>query len=70
MGVDITYWGRFTVVESITFRVVCQAIAKYAFVTTDLPLIISLEVHCSIEQQKKMVEVLYLPPIHLSIPFP
>ena len=57
--------GRFTVVDPITFRVVCKAIAKYAFVTTDLPLIISLEVHCSIEQQKKMVEV---PPLNLHIP--
>ena len=64
----MTYWGRFTVVESISFRIVCQAIAKYAFVTTDLPLIISLEVHCSIEQQKKMVEVLCLP--HISSQFP
>jgi hypothetical protein len=44
-------------VDPITFRVVCQAIAKYAFCTTDLPLIVSLEIHCSIEQQKKMVEV-------------
>lgn len=49
-----------TAVEPITFRAVCQTIAKYAFVTSDLPVIISLEVHCSIEQQKKMVEVIFL----------
>jgi hypothetical protein len=49
--------GRYTAVEPIPFRDVCRGIAKYAFVASDLPLIISLEVHCSIEQQKKMVEV-------------
>lgn len=48
---------RFTAVEPITFRDVCKAIAKYSFVTSDLPIIVSLEVHCSIEQQNKMVEV-------------
>jgi Phosphatidylinositol-specific phospholipase C, X domain len=49
--------GRHTAVEAISFRVVCEAIAKHAFVTTELPVIISLEVHCSIEQQQRMVEV-------------
>jgi Phosphatidylinositol-specific phospholipase C, X domain len=44
-------------VEPITFRNVCKTIAQYAFDTSDLPVIISLEVHCSIEQQKKMVDV-------------
>ena len=48
---------RFTAVEPITFRNACKAIAQYAFVTSDLPVIISLEVHCNLEQQKKMVDV-------------
>jgi hypothetical protein len=48
---------RFTAVEPITFRAVCEAIAKYAFVTSDLPVIISLEIHCRLEQQQKIVEV-------------
>ena len=48
---------RFTAVEPVSFRVVCNAIAKYAFVTSNLPVIISLEVHCSIEQQHAMVDV-------------
>jgi len=48
---------RYTAVEPILFRAVCQTIAKYAFVTTELPVIISLEVHCKMEQQKKMVQV-------------
>jgi len=47
----------FTAVEPISFRTVCRAVAKYSFVTSDLPVIISLEVHCHIEQQNKMVEV-------------
>lgn len=52
-GVD----SRHTAVEPISFRVVCEAIAKFAFVTTDLPIIVSLEVHCNLEQQQKMVDV-------------
>jgi phosphatidylinositol phospholipase C, delta len=52
---------RYTAVEPILFRAVCQAIAKYAFVTSDLPVIISLEVHCHLDQQKKMVQVRLLP---------
>ena len=54
-------WGdidvRHTAVEAIPFKTVCSAIAQYAFVTSDLPVIISLEVHCSLEQQQKMVDV-------------
>ena len=48
---------RFTAVEPITFRNVCKTIAQYAFVKSPLPVIISLEMHCNIEQQKRMVDV-------------
>jgi len=48
---------RHTAVEAIPFKTVCSAIAQYAFVTSDLPVIISLEVHCCLEQQQKMVDV-------------
>jgi len=57
----LSFWAtidvRHTVVEAIPFRAVCSAIAQYAFVASDLPVIISLEVHCSLEQQRKMVDV-------------
>lgn len=46
----------YTATKEISFRAVCEVIRDYAFVATDLPLIVSLEVHCSHEQQEVMVE--------------
>ncbi|KAF6818288.1 phosphatidylinositol-specific phospholipase C [Colletotrichum sojae] len=40
------------------FREVCQAIGESAFETNDLPVIVSLEVHASIEQQNMMVSIM------------
>ncbi|KAM0237871.1 hypothetical protein ACHAP5_008879 [Fusarium lateritium] len=40
------------------FRDVCTAIGESAFVTSDLPVIVSLEVHADLEQQEKMVEIM------------
>ena len=42
----------------MSFRNVCEAIRDYGFVTTDTPLIVSLEVHCSPEQQETMTEIM------------
>lgn len=36
----------------------CEAIRDNAFVASDLPLIVSLEVHASLEQQALMVEII------------
>ena len=47
-----------TLTKEITFRAVCHAIRESAFVATDLPIIISLEVHANLEQQEIMVEVM------------
>jgi hypothetical protein len=47
-----------TLTKEITFRAVCQAILESAFVVTDLPIIVSLEVHASLEQQEIMVEIM------------
>ncbi|KAL9049727.1 MAG: hypothetical protein Q9162_007052 [Coniocarpon cinnabarinum] len=47
-----------TLTKEVPFRWVCKAIAATAFVTSDLPLIVSLEVHCGLEQQAKMVEIM------------
>nr|AAZ23802.1 phospholipase C [Neurospora crassa] len=48
----------YTLTKDITFRDVCEAIKDYGFATTDLPLIVSLEVHCSAEQQERMVDIM------------
>lgn len=48
----------FTATSDIAFRDVCATIRKYAFRSTDLPLIVSLEVHCNHAQQDIMVEIM------------
>src|SRR5579862_7240843 len=48
---------RYTAVEPITFKSVCEAIASHAFDVSDLPVLLSLEVHCDIPQQQRMVKV-------------
>lgn len=40
------------------FREVCVAVRESAFVTNDLPIIVSLEVHAGTEQQKLMVKIM------------
>lgn len=48
----------YTLTKEVSFRKVCAAIRDSAFVVTDLPLIVSLEVHCSHEQQMAMVNIM------------
>lgn len=47
-----------TLTKDTTFRDVCYAIRDGAFVTNDLPIIVSLEVHASFEQQETMIEII------------
>ncbi|KAL2860801.1 putative phosphoinositide-specific phospholipase C [Aspergillus lucknowensis] len=47
-----------TLTKGTTFREVCYAIRDSAFVISDLPVIVSLEVHASLEQQETMVEIM------------
>ncbi|KAI1755853.1 PLC-like phosphodiesterase [Xylaria castorea] len=47
-----------TLNQPIGFRQVCKAIREVAFETTDLPIIISLEVHALAEQQESMVRIM------------
>ncbi|KAI9045630.1 putative phosphoinositide-specific phospholipase C [Aspergillus affinis] len=47
-----------TLTKEVTFRDVCHVIRDNAFVTSDLPVIVSLEVHASLEQQAMMVEIM------------
>ncbi len=42
----------------IYFRDVCKTVAKWAFKTTELPLIVSLEVGCDVDQQELMVKIM------------
>lgn len=48
----------YTLTKEITFRDVCYAIRDSAFITSDLPVIVSLEVHACLEQQQTMVEIM------------
>lgn len=48
----------YTATKEVPFRKVCEVIRQYAFRTSDLPLIVSLEVHCDKGQQEKMVEIM------------
>ena len=47
-----------TLTQAVPFRAVCAAIRDSAFIATDLPLIVSLETHASLEQQQIMVEIM------------
>lgn len=59
-GQPIVTHGR-TLTSKIPLREVLQAIAKYAFVASEYPLVLSFEQHCSLEQQvvaaKMLVEI-------------
>ncbi|KAK5127195.1 hypothetical protein LTR85_008557 [Meristemomyces frigidus] len=48
----------YTATKEVPFRKVCEVIRDYAFRKSDMPLIVSLEVHCSQSQQDVMVEIM------------
>ncbi|RGP75589.1 hypothetical protein FSPOR_697 [Fusarium sporotrichioides] len=48
----------YTLTKEISFRAVCEAIRDSAFVVSDLPVIVSLEVHCGPDQQLAMVRIM------------
>ncbi|CAB3400668.1 unnamed protein product [Caenorhabditis bovis] len=55
-GLPLIYHGH-TLVSKIGFRQVVEIIKKSAFVTSDLPVILSIENHCSLQQQAKMAQM-------------
>lgn len=61
---DVTYraepkvYHGYTLTSEMPFREVCATIRDYAFATSNLPLIVSLEVHAGPEQQEIMVELM------------
>uniref|UniRef100_A0A8D0HLM7 Phosphoinositide phospholipase C n=1 Tax=Sphenodon punctatus TaxID=8508 RepID=A0A8D0HLM7_SPHPU len=56
-GEPIVHHG-YTLTSKILFKDVVETINKYAFIKNDYPIILSLENHCSVVQQKKMAQYL------------
>ena len=56
-GEPVVYHG-YTTTSKISFESVIKAIHAAAFTHSDFPVILSLEVHTSIEQQKKMAAIM------------
>uniref|UniRef100_A0A3Q3WDB4 Phosphoinositide phospholipase C n=1 Tax=Mola mola TaxID=94237 RepID=A0A3Q3WDB4_MOLML len=52
-GEPVIYHG-YTITSKVLFRDVIKAIKDYAFKTSEYPVILSLENHCSVDQQKLM----------------
>ena len=63
-GDPVIYHG-YTLTSKIKFKDVIEVIGRYAFETSEFPLILSLENHCSLAQQDKMAH--YLKVIHTQI---
>lgn len=55
-GMPVIYHGH-TLTTKIPFKDVVEAINRSAFVTSDMPVILSIENHCSLPQQRKMAEI-------------
>ena len=53
----VIYHGK-TFTSKVSLRDICQAIARYAFVTSPYPVLISAEVHCGVAQQDKIVDIM------------
>jgi phosphatidylinositol phospholipase C delta len=47
-----------TLTKEILFRDVCETVKEHAFTTSDLPVVVSLEVHCTPPQQQLMVNIM------------
>ncbi|NXX23514.1 PLCH2 phosphodiesterase, partial [Podargus strigoides] len=56
-GEPIVHHG-YTLTSKILFKDVIETINKYAFIKNEYPVILSLENHCSVLQQKKMAQYL------------
>ena len=54
-GPKVTHGHTFCTVEQ--FSEVAKAISECAFVTSELPVILSLEMHCSPEQQEVLADI-------------
>uniref|UniRef100_A0A668A3T9 Phosphoinositide phospholipase C n=1 Tax=Myripristis murdjan TaxID=586833 RepID=A0A668A3T9_9TELE len=55
-GMPVIYHGH-TLTTKIPFKDVVEAINRAAFVNSDMPVMLSIENHCSLPQQRKMAEI-------------
>ncbi|XP_016412903.1 1-phosphatidylinositol 4,5-bisphosphate phosphodiesterase epsilon-1 isoform X1 [Sinocyclocheilus rhinocerous] len=55
-GMPVIYHGH-TLTTKIPFKDVVEAINRSAFVNSEMPVILSIENHCSLPQQRKMAEL-------------
>ncbi|KAJ7132050.1 PLC-like phosphodiesterase [Mycena epipterygia] len=53
----MVYHGK-TLTSQVSVREICQAVAKYAFVSSPYPVFLSCEVHCGIAQQDMLVDIM------------
>ncbi|XP_061457041.1 1-phosphatidylinositol 4,5-bisphosphate phosphodiesterase eta-2 isoform X2 [Rhineura floridana] len=68
LGIDVDCWDGpegepivhhgYTLTSKILFKDVIETINKYAFIKSEYPVILSVENHCSVAQQKKMAQYL------------
>lgn len=52
----VVYHGK-TFTSRVPVRDICRAIAKYAFVASPYPIIISAEIHCGLAQQELLAKI-------------
>ncbi|XP_030842228.1 1-phosphatidylinositol 4,5-bisphosphate phosphodiesterase epsilon-1 [Strongylocentrotus purpuratus] len=55
-GSPVIYHGH-TLTSKISFKDVVEAINRSAFIASDYPIILSVENHCSLQQQTKMAQI-------------
>ncbi|XP_056386208.1 1-phosphatidylinositol 4,5-bisphosphate phosphodiesterase epsilon-1 isoform X8 [Hyla sarda] len=55
-GMPIIYHGH-TLTTKIPFKDVIEAIDRNAFINSEMPIILSIENHCSLPQQRKMADI-------------
>ncbi|XP_078269858.1 1-phosphatidylinositol 4,5-bisphosphate phosphodiesterase epsilon-1 isoform X2 [Rhinoraja longicauda] len=55
-GIPIIYHGH-TLTTKIPFKDVIESINRNAFVNSEMPVILSIENHCSLPQQRRMAEI-------------
>ncbi|KAJ7050569.1 PLC-like phosphodiesterase [Mycena amicta] len=53
----VVYHGR-TFTSQVAVHDICTAIAKYAFVASPFPVLLSCEVHCGVQQQDMLVDIM------------